>query len=489
MGIKLSKETLAGLRESDSLLLPANGCFELPEKVLQFGTGVLLRGLPDALIDKANKQGYFNGRIVVVKSTDHGNTAAFEEQDHLYTQCVRGIEGEQKISVDIINASISRVLNAATQWEQVLACATNPDMQVVISNTTEVGIVYVEESIYAMPPVSFPAKLLAFLHQRYLHFNGAADKGMVIVPTELIPDNGSRLKEILLQLAVFNRLGPGFTDWLNKSNPCCNSLVDCIVPGAATANTGYEDSLMIMTEVYRLWAIETDSEQVKQVLSFSEADAGVILSPEINVFRELKLRLLNGTHTLSCGLAFLAGLGTVNEAMNQVSMAAYIEALMMQEIIPAITDEHISQDAAICFANSVLDRFRNPYIEHRWLSICTQYTAKLKLRVVPALLAYYQRKTEIPALISLGFAAHLLFMRGNITYVISDEYAGWYREQWLQYPLDTVVENILSNENLWGHDLTSLPGFTQMVTVMLKALEEKGVAAYLDRVAALIKIS
>jgi tagaturonate reductase len=175
--------------------------------------------------------------------------------------------------------------------------------------------------------------------------------------------------------------------------------------------------------------------------------------------------------------------------MNQVSMAAYIEALMMQEIIPAITDTHVREDAAIDFADAVLDRFRNPYIEHRWLSICTQYTAKLKLRVLPVLLAYYQRKAEVPVLISLGFAAHLLFMRGNITYVISDEYANWYREQWQQYPPDIVVKNTLSNKSIWGHDLTGITGFAEMVTVMLKALEEKGVAAYLDRVAALIKIS
>ncbi|MGO4292471.1 tagaturonate reductase [Chitinophaga sp. RAB17] len=487
--MKLSRETLSGLYGNEALQLPLKSCFDLPEKVLQFGTGVLLRGLPDAFIDKANQEGRFNGRVVVVKSTGNGSTTAFDEQDNLYTQCIRGIEGGRKMAVNIINASISRVLNAASQWEQILACATNPQMQVVISNTTEVGIVYVEENIHTTPPASFPAKLLAFLHRRYLHFNGDETKGMVIIPTELIPDNGSRLKEILLQLCVFNELDTAFTDWLHNSSDFCNSLVDCIVPGASDLTLAYEDDLMIMTEVYRLWAIETSSERVKQVLSFHEADAGVVLSPDINIFRELKLRLLNGAHTLSCGLAFLAGLDTVKAAMNQESMAAYIEGLMMQEIIPAITDRHIRHDAAIRFAGAVLDRFRNPYIDHRWLSICSQYTSKLKMRVLPVLLRYYERTAQVPALISLGFAAHLLFMRGDTTYSVSDEYAGWYREQWQLHSPETVVKNTLGNEAVWGHDLTTITGFEQLVTVMLKALLAEGPAAYLDRIAAEITIS
>ncbi len=487
--MKLSKELLARLHENDGLQVPAEEYFTLPEKVLQFGTGVLLRGLPGFFIDKANKQGLFNGRVVVVKSTDKGSTAAFDEQDNLYTQCIRGIDGGKAVSENIINASISRVLTAATQWNDIMDCAASPHMQVVISNTTEVGIVYVEESIHATPPASFPGKLLAFLHRRYHHFKGDATKGMVIIPTELIPDNGSRLREILLQLSAFNQLEEGFVHWLVNSNYCCNSLVDCIVPGAAYLSTGYEDDLLIMTEVYRLWAIETGSDHVKKILSFSEADAGVVLSPDINVFRELKLRLLNGTHTLSCGLAFLAGHDTVKAAMNDEAMAAYMEGLMMHEIIPAITDIHIRNDAAIRFAGAVLDRFRNPAIEHRWLSICSQYTAKLKMRVLPVLLQYHRRTEHVPALIALGFAAHALFMRGGSSYTITDEHAAWYAAQWQQHTSEEVVKNSFSNEAIWGCNLTVIPGFAQLVTTMLKALMEQGVAVYLEKIAGEITVS
>ncbi|NLR59103.1 tagaturonate reductase [Chitinophaga polysaccharea] len=488
--MKLSRKMLPAIPGKATRQLPADNWWALPEKVLQFGTGVLLRGLPDFFIDKANKQGIFNGRIVVVKSTAQGNINAFAEQDGLFTQCIRGIDGGLQVAEDVINAAISRVLTATSQWQEILDCATNPDMQLVISNTTEVGIVYVEEDIRQSPPASFPAKLLAFLHHRYQYFKGDPDTGMIIIPTELIPDNGSKLAGILEKLALFNQLEPAFIEWLTQHNYCCNSLVDCIVPGAA-ANTAadYEDKLLIMTEVYRLWAIETDVETVKARLPFGAVDTGFVLSPDINVFRELKLRLLNATHTLSCGLAFLTGLDTVRKAMSCEPMAAYMEGLMMHEIIPAITDRHIRNDAAIRFAYAVLDRFRNPYIEHRWLNICTQYTSKMKMRVLPVLLNYYERTGQVPALISLGFAAHLLFMRGGTSYSITDEFAALYQHAWEDAMPAQVVKRTLGNEQIWGRDLAAIPGFVQVVTAMLQQLQQTGAMAYLERVATEITLS
>ncbi|WP_317128494.1 tagaturonate reductase [Hymenobacter radiodurans] len=300
------------------VLRPTAALLELPEKVLQFGTGVLLRGLPDYLIDKANRQGVFNGRIVVVKSTDGGDLTAFERQDNLYTVGIRGVEDGQTIEENVLCASISRVLSAKSQWAEVLDFAASPDLQVVISNTTEVGIQLTADDIQQEPPHSFPGKLLAVLYARFQAFDGDVSKGLIIVPTELIPDNGSKLEAILLELAHRNGLEPEFIEWLETANTCCNSLVDRIVPGkpdaathqALTTQLGYEDELLTMTEAYLLWAIEGD-ERVKEILSFHQADKGIFIRPDINLFRELKLRLLNGTHTLSCGLAYLSGCETV----------------------------------------------------------------------------------------------------------------------------------------------------------------------------------
>jgi tagaturonate reductase len=197
--MQLSKNSISQVAAKPGLDVPSEKLFELPEKVLQFGTGVLLRGLPDYFIDKANKQGIFNGRVVVVKSTD-SDSSAFDRQDGLYTVCVRGVENGVTVQEDIINASISRVLGAKTEWQRILECAHNPEMRIIISNTTEVGIQLVQDDITAAPPVSFPGKLLAFLFERFKAFNGSKESGMVIVPTELITDNGSKLESIVLEL-------------------------------------------------------------------------------------------------------------------------------------------------------------------------------------------------------------------------------------------------------------------------------------------------
>ena len=200
--MQLSNKAISSLRTNGKPGIPAPELLDLPERVLQFGTGVLLRGLPDYFIDQANKQGIFNGRIVVVKSTSQGGTDAFAKQDNLYTICVRGLDNGNKVDETVVNASISRVLSAADDWAAILECAANPRLQVIISNTTEVGITLVHgDDVNAAPPVSFPGKLLAFLLERYKSFKGSKESGLVIVPTDLIPVNGTKLKGIVIELA------------------------------------------------------------------------------------------------------------------------------------------------------------------------------------------------------------------------------------------------------------------------------------------------
>src|SRR6201995_3309225 len=222
--MNLSKENL-GVITTAGVVKPAANIFSLPEKVLQFGTGVLLRGLPDYFIDKANRMGLFNGRVVVVKSTDGGDANAFDRQDGLYTLCVRGIEDGRKVEENIICSAISRVLSARDQWAEILALAHNPEMQIVISNTTEVGIQFVEDDIRRNPPVSFPGKLLAFLYERYKAFGGSPESGMVIVPTELIVDNGKKLAGIVKEQAQMGQLEADFLAWMEKHCRFCSSLV------------------------------------------------------------------------------------------------------------------------------------------------------------------------------------------------------------------------------------------------------------------------
>lgn len=466
--------------------VPDESIFSLPEKVLQFGTGVLLRGLPDDYIDKANRKGIFNGRVVVVKSTSQGDTSAFEQQDNLYTLCVRGVSQGKKVEETRINAAISRVLSAQEDWEEILECAHDGGMQVIISNTTEVGIQLVNDDIRRHPPLSFPGKLLAFLYERFQAFGGSPHSGMVIVPTELVLDNGKKLESIVLELAHLNSLPEEFIEWLEKYNHFCNSLVDRIVPGkpdaaqqtALEAEFGYRDKLLCMAEAYSLWAIEGDA-HIRKVLSFAEANEEIAIVPDINLHRELKLRLLNGTHTLSCGPAFLAGIDTVKQAMDDPAMSVYIQDLMMQELAAAIPYP-VEKSLAAAFSASVLDRFRNPHIHHLWKSITTQYSSKMKMRCIPLLLQHYKTSNTAPPLFAFGFAAYLWFMKGE-GHEVTDEQAGVFSKRWQMLRPEEVVLHTMTDKAFWETDLTLLPGFYSAVAADLQTIMQEGAKAALHK--------
>ncbi|HUH33422.1 MAG TPA: tagaturonate reductase [Daejeonella sp.] len=489
----LKRENVEKLRANNAIQFPDEKHFELPEKVLQFGTGVLLRGLPDYFIDKANRAGIFNGRVVVVKSTDKGDTSGFDEQDSLYTLCIRGITDGKHIEENIISSAISRVVAASENWNAVLEVSADPALEIIISNTTEVGIQLVEDDIFADPPVSFPGKLLAVLYKRYQAFDGNPAKGLVIVPTELILDNGTKLRSIVLKLAVRNNIPEAAIAWIADCNTFCNSLVDRIVPGKPKNDVlkrleeqlGFEDNLLIISESYTLWAIEGD-EKVANVLSFAKADEGVVITPDINLHRELKLRLLNGTHTLSCAAAFLAGFSTVTEAMEDAAMSAFISDLMTRDIASAIPYD-VSPDVASAFGKDVLDRFRNPDIEHQWLGITMNFTAKLKMRVLPVLRTYFEKFGKVPEHIAFGFAAYISFM--SSAFEKDGKFFGSYKDNVYQISdeeaiafvglaadgHESIVHSVISNVAFWETDLQAFPDFEESVRAYFNKIQTDGV--------------
>lgn len=494
--MKLGKSILESL--NDGVTLPSPNNFTLPEKVLQFGTGVLLRGLPDYYIDKANRNGVFNGRIVVVKSTSQGDISDFEQQDFLYTLSVRGIEKGCKIEEDIICSSISRVLNANSEWEDILNIAANPSLEIIISNTTEVGIELVEDDIYTYPPISFPGKLLSVLYHRYKMYNGAKDRGLVIIPTELISGNGDKLQEVLLGLAEQNKLELPFIEWMQKYNYICNSLVDRIVPGKPSQNSlkeletklGYEDQLLTISEAYNLWAIEGD-DRIKEKLTFAQVNKGIVITPDISLHKELKLRLLNGTHTLSCAVALLSGFQTVKQAMDDPAMEAFISQLMKSEIASAIP-YGVSESIAHEFSDRVLDRFRNPHIDHQWLNIAMNYTSKLNMRVLPVLLKYLNRHNEVPELIAFAFAAFIDLMKpiaeGGKYYtfvngdklLLNDDKAAYIANLWKDHNDSTIVNAVLQNRQIWEQDLSVYVGFKKSVETHYRNIQSSSVKTLLN---------
>lgn len=465
----------------------------LPEKVLQFGTGILLRGLPDFIIHEANEQGVFNGRVVMVKSTNSGSVEKFVNQDCLYTVGVRGIHDGKPTDKKVLCSSIGRLLTANNDWQEIIKVAESNDLEVILSNTTEIGISYLEEKlIEGSSPLSFPGKLLACLKARYDFFDGDHNKGLVILPTELISNNGFLLREIVIRLAEYNDYSQRFLEWIKNANSFCNTLVDRIVPGSLkneelydfNKDLAYFDQNPIIVEPYALWAIE-GSETVAQKLSFCYAGSGAFVVPSIEKYKELKLRILNGTHSFIAGYAFLSGFNLVKEAMTDRSFRAKVEELLFDEIIPAM-DESIPLKDRNMFARAVIDRFANPYLEHQWHAICFNYTLKMVQRSIPLLKSSIRKYGKIPELMACGLAAMIRFsqplakeesgfvsMFNGKRYTLNDPTSVIHLEHWSGSNSDQQsVYDILADDRLWQEDLTLLNGLKETVWSMYSSFNE-----------------
>lgn len=477
--------------------LPDPALLDLPERAVQFGTGAFLRGFVEFFLDEANHRGAFHGRVVAIGSTGSGRDEVLTRQDGLYTLATRGIvDGEPRREYRVIG-SLSRALSAAHDWGAVLACARNPSLDVVFSNTTEVGIALDEhDDADAAPPRSFPGKLTRFLYERARTFAFSRGKGVVVLPCELVEGNGDRLREIVLQLAARWGLGRPFARWVEQSVPICNTLVDRIVPGAPApadraaifGELGYRDVLLTTCESYRLFAIEGDA-ALRERLGFIDADSGIVLTNDVAPWRERKVRLLNGAHTVMVPAALLAGCETVRDAVTHDLVGRFLRRALLEEILPTV-DAPGAQE----FAHAVLDRFANPYIRHVLFDITLQGTMKLRVRVLPSILRHVEIFGKVPQALAFGFATHLMFMRGDAQdarrraglSVPADDQGGRVRALWDTLDDDSapalagLVETACADTSLWGTDLTRIPGFTEAVTDHLVRVQRDGPSAALD---------
>jgi tagaturonate reductase len=451
--------------------------------VLQFGTGAFLRGFVGHFIEEANRQSKFKGRIVAVGSTGSGRDQLFNEQDGLYTLWVRGVrEGEPNSEFRLIS-SFSRALSATREWHDVLACARNPDLELIFSNTTEAGIALdADDALQDTSPRSFPAKLTRVLWERARHFKYATERGVVVLPCELIEDNGARLRELVRTLAERWRLDPHFAKWLDACVPFCNTLVDRIVPGepprndreSAWSQLGYQDDLLTVTEPYRLFAIEADDETAAR-LDFIDADSAIVVTNDITPYRLRKVRLLNGAHTIMAPLALLAGCETVADAVGDVKVGAFLRHVLFNELVPSVNAE-----GAAFFAHHVLERFGNPFIRHELIDITLQQTTKMRVRVVPSILDYAKAYGSAPPSVSFAFAAWLLYMRDGVGQR-PDAHADTVRATWRQHAdPQEVLRTIAQDTHLWEMDLGAVPGFLAAVTESLELILREGVVNALD---------
>ena len=467
----------------------------MTEKVLQFGTGRFLRAFADAFIDEGRILGHYDGSIVIVASTPSGRTEQFNRQDCRYTLWTRGYRCGDPISEFHSVTSVSRVLSAAHDWKEILSISRSPHLELILSNTTEIGLALEEGDRYTLPQ-SFPARLCVLLHQRAIFFDFATSSGLIILPCELVDRNGDLLKNLIMIQAERWNLERRFIDWLNNAVQFYNTLVDRIVPGLpkktelATAymKIGFEDELLTICEPYRLWAIEA-AQSLQEQLGFLKGTAGIALTPNLEPYMARKIRLLNGGHSLSVPVGLLAGCETILDGMNHPFVSQFIEQVLRKEIGPAL---QVEPHTVPPYIDELLERWRNPYIHHRLLDITFQSTTKLRHRVVPTLVDYYHMNPHGPAprLIATGVAAWLRFMRGEaksdgtaygslegMRYAINDDRADQFFEWWPneERMIPGFVEEVLSDSDLWGTSLHELVGFTAAVQTSLLAIIRHGV--------------
>lgn len=472
-----------------------------PEKVLQFGEGNFLRAFVDYFFDNLNEKTGFNGKITVVQPLPkHSPTSVPEwlnEQEGLYTLYLRGFEGGQKVNAKRVISCVSRCLNAYEDYEAVMACADNPELRYITSNTTEAGIVYDSSCQFTDKPASsFPGKLTQLLYRRFQKFGSEKGKGFVILACELIDDNGKELEKCCIHHAKQWNLGEDFIAWLQEENVFCSTLVDRIVTGyprseAAAINeaNGYEDMVLDTGEVFGFWVIE-GPEWLNEELPFAKAGLPVIITDNHKPYKQRKVRILNGAHTSMVLGAYLSGQDIVRDCMADDVICGFMNKAIYDEIIPTLT---LPKDELESFAFSVTERFKNPFIDHALLSISLNSTSKWKARVLTSVKDYIKNTKSLPKCLTTSFALYIAFYKNGKemtesglaavrpngdSYTISDDKA--VLEFYLAHKDDSARDlayAVCANEDFWGEDLTKLEGFAEMVADTLERIEKEGTYA------------
>ena len=450
-----------------------------PLRIAQFGGGNFLRGFVDWIVDVLNEESDFDAGIALVKATP-GSYSDLDAQDCLFTTWLHGVQDGAPFERTRLIQAVNRTVYPYDDFDSYLALARQAELRFIFSNTTESGIVYADSDRFDdAPPASFPAKLTRFLHERWRHFAGDSAAGCIVIPTELITDNGARLRQIILQLADDWRLDESFAAWIGRHNRFCNTLVDRIIPGYPQADAerlfadlGYRDRLLVAGEHYHSFIIEAPPSLLDELpIDKARTALNVQVVPDASPYRTTKVRLLNGAHTAMVPLGLLLGIESVREAMQHPALGAFIMALIHDEVIPSVSELPAPQLEA--FARDVFDRFRNPRIHHRLQTISLNSASKVKERILPSLLGYQQLRGELPGRLVLALAAFLRLYRGDICALTDDKAVlDFFARQWAAAADNhALAAACLSERTLWDADLTALPGLTAAVSAALDAID------------------
>jgi tagaturonate reductase len=474
-----------------------------PEKIVQFGEGNFLRAFVDWQIDIVNEKTDFNGNVVVVQPLEQGMGDTINAQRGLYTTVLRGVQNGRAVEEFRPVRSVSRCVNPCSQFDDYLACAENPDLRFVVSNTTEAGIAYsAEDRLSDRPPRSFPGKVTAFLFRRFEHFRGDPSRALIFIPCELIEKNGGKLKEIVERYGREWNLGNAFFTWLGCCE-FCNSLVDRIVPGypreeaaSLCEKLGYEDKLLVAAEIFHLWVIESKNNHDAE-LPLVRAGLNAIWTDDMSFYRTRKVRILNGAHTSSVLAAYLYGLDTVEQCVKDPLISKMMRQALFGEIIPSMEGDTAELTH---YANDVLERFANPYIKHLILSIALNSVSKFKTRVLPSLTGSIRKTGKTPPILSFSLAALIAFYQGTnlvgreltgsrngVPYSIQDDedvlkrFAALYGGQGEgAEKARRITRAVLGSVEWWGEDLSSYAGLEDAVSAALAEIWSSGIKRVIE---------
>lgn len=456
-----------------------------PEKVIQFGEGNFLRAFVDWIIFNMNEKTDFNGSVVVVQPIEKGMIDMLNGQDCLYHVNLQGLDnGEPVNSLTKIDV-ISRALNAYTQNEEFMHLAEQPEIRFVISNTTEAGIAFDPTCKFTDKPASsYPGKLTQLLYHRYEYFKGDMSKGLIVFPCELIFLNGHKLKECILQYIDLWNLGEDFKNWFLNACGVYATLVDRIVPGFPRkeiddikAKLGYDDNMVVQGEFFHLWVIEAPAE-IANEFPADKAGLNVLFVPSEEPYHERKVTLLNGPHTVLSPVAYLSGVNIVRDACQHPIIGKYINKVMFDELMETL---NLPKEELQKFANDVLERFVNPFVDHQVTSIMLNSFPKYETRDLPGLKTYLARKGELPKGLVLGLAAIITYYKGGVRedgaeIVPNDapEIMEFLNNLWATGDTRSVAEGVLAEESIWKSNLNEIPGLTDLVVQYLDSIQSVG---------------
>ncbi len=469
-----------------------------PEKVLQFGEGNFLRAFVDYWFDVSNEKAGWNGKCVLVQPIGGGLAGLINEQEGLYTLYLRGRENGEKVDRKRVISSVSRCLNPydSKDFDEIMKVAASDDLEYVASNTTEAGIVYDPAcQLSDRPCTSFPGKLTQVLYHRWQAGKG----GLVILSCELIDNNGKELQKCVNQYIDQWGLEDGFKKYVNEECTFCSTLVDRIVPGRIRdpeevarleAENGYHDELIDVGEVFGVWNIEGPA-WLEDKLPFKKAGLNCPVVPDVTPYKKRKVRILNGAHTGFVLGAYLAGFNIVRECMEDDTVRGFMNKMLHEEVIPTLP---LDKKDLTDFAAAVQDRFNNPFVNHELMSISLNSTSKWRARNMPSFLEYIDKTGKLPPCLTMSFAAYIAFFSNDVqertdkglvckrpkgdTYLCQDD--GWALDFYWEHRKDSVAElvhAVMTNEQMWGRDLTAVPGFEAATVKNLTMIRERGAKA------------